>query len=138
MAELDKPSGAGDQTPLMNFDLASAWLRHAEADRGAFLARFATIVAQALPNHAQVQRVRRGLFHKTEEIVGIAVAFDNETFVMRLKDKHHLITEVEKKVRGVVLSTREIDAHSWMTGLMTHVRERTEQARSIAELLATL
>jgi hypothetical protein len=142
MAELEKLSGVGvgadDKAPLMNFDLAAAWLRHAESDRGAFLARFAAIVAQALPNHAQIQRVRRGLFHKTEEIVGISVAFDSETYVMRLKDGHHLTTEVEKKVKGVVLSTREIDAHAWMTGMMTHVRERTEQARSIAELLAAL
>lgn len=138
MGELDKLSGGDSSSPLMNFDLAAAWLRHAEADRGAFLGRFAAVVAQALPNHAQIQRVRRGLFRKTEEIVGISVAFDNETYVMRMKDGHHLITEIEKKVKGVVLSTREIDAHAWMTGLMTHVRERTEQARSIAELLATL
>jgi hypothetical protein len=128
---------AGTAAPL-SFDLAAAWLRHAEGDRAAFLSRFALIVAEALPNHAEVHRVRRGLFRKTEEIVGVSVAFDNETYAMRLKDGQHLATEVEKKVKGVVLSTREVDPHAWMTGLMTRVRERTEKARAMAELLAGL
>lgn len=138
MGKLDSLSGVGDSSTPMNFDLAAAWLRHAEADRAAFLSRFVAIVSQALPNHTQVQKVRRGLIRKTEEIVGISVAFDNETYSMRLKDGRHLTTEIEKKVRGVVLSTREVDAHAWMTGLMTHVRERTEQARAISEMLAAL
>ncbi|WP_133645460.1 hypothetical protein [Paraburkholderia flava] len=144
MAELDRivpvegmTDGVTDK-PLANFDLAAAWLRHAESDRAAFLARFAAIVAQALPNHAQIQRVRRGLIRKTEEVVGVSLAFDSETYVMRMRDGHHLVTEVEKKVKGVVLSTREIDAHAWMTGLMAHVHERTEKARSVAELLSSL
>ncbi|MGN6649581.1 hypothetical protein [Trinickia sp.] len=138
MGKLDSLSGVGDSSTPMNFDLAAAWLRHAEAGRAAFLSRFVAIVSQALPNHTQVQKVRRGLIRKTEEIVGISVAFDNETYSMRLKDGRHLTTEIEKKVRGVVLSTREVDAHAWMTGLMTHVRERTEQARAISEMLAAL
>ena len=133
----DGDSAAANPSP-MNFDLAAAWLRHAEADRAAFLARFALIVAEALPNHAQIRRERRGLFRKTEEVVGLSISFDNETYVMRLKDGHHLTTEVEKKVKGIILSTREIDARSWMTGLMTHVHERTEQARAMTELLAAL
>ncbi|WP_206957226.1 hypothetical protein [Trinickia acidisoli] len=138
MGKLDSLSGTGENDTPINFDLAAAWLRHAEADRAAFLNRFVAIVSQALPNHTQVQRVRRGLIRKTEEIVGISVAFENETYLMRMKDGHHLATEVEKKVKGVVLSTREVDAHTWMTGLMTHVRERTQQARAISELLAAL
>jgi hypothetical protein len=144
VSELDSLSsarngaGAADGNAPMTFDLAAAWLRHAEADRGAFLTRFVAIVSQALPNHTQVQKIRRGLIRKTEEIVGIAVAFDNETYRMQLKDGHHLTTEIEKKVRGVVLSTREIDAHTWMAGLMAHVHERTQQARAIAEMLAAL
>ncbi|QVN23431.1 hypothetical protein [Burkholderia pyrrocinia] len=128
---------AGAAAPL-SFDLAAAWLRHAEGDRAAFLSRFALIAAEALPNHAQIQRVRRGLFRKTDEIVGVCVAFDNETYAMRLKDGRHLATEVEKKVKGVVLSTREVDPHTWMVGLMTHVHERTQKARAMAELLAGL
>jgi hypothetical protein len=138
MGKLDSLSGTGDNGTPMNFDLAAAWLRHAEADRAAFLSRFVAIVSQALPNHTQVQKVRHGLIRKTEEIVGISVAFDNETYSMRLKDGRHLTTEIEKKVKGVVLSTREVDAHAWMTGLMTHVHERTEQARAISEMLAAL
>jgi len=78
------------------------------------------------------------LFRKTEEIVGVSVAFDNETYTMRLRDGQHLATEIEKKVKGVVLSTREIDPHTWMAGLMTQVHERTEKARAMAELLAAL
>ncbi|RDV00227.1 hypothetical protein [Trinickia dinghuensis] len=138
MGKLDGLSGTGDSDTAMNFDLAAAWLRHAEADRGAFLTRFIAIVSEALPNHTQVQKVRRGLLRKTEEVVGVAVAFENETYLMRMRDGHHLTTEIEKKVRGVVLSTREVDAHAWMTGLMTHVRERTEQARAMSEMLAAL
>ena len=138
MGKLDGLSGTGDGDMAMNFDLAAAWLRHAEADRGAFLTRFIAIVSEALPNHTRVQKVRRGLLRKTEEVVGVAVAFENETYLMRMRDGHHLTTEIEKKVRGVVLSTREVDAHAWMTGLMTHVRERTEQARAMSEMLAAL
>lgn len=124
--------------PLMNFDLAAAWLRHAESDRSVFLSRFAAIVAQALPNHAQIHRVRRGLFRKTEDIVGISIAFDSETYVMQLRDGRHLSTAVEKKVKGVVLSTRDVDAHAWMTALMTQVRERTEKERAMVALLESL
>lgn len=122
----------------LTFDLAAAWLRHAEGDRAAFLSRFALIVAEALPNHAQVLRVRRGLFRKTEEVVGVCVAFDNETYAMRLQDGRHLATEVEKRVKGIVLSTRAVDPHTWMAGLMTRIQERTEKARAMAELLAGL
>ncbi|MGG1949167.1 hypothetical protein AB1286_30885 [Trinickia sp. NRRL B-1857] len=138
MGKLDSLSGTGNHDLPMNFDLAAAWLRHAEADRGAFLSRFVAIVSQALPNQTEVQKVRRGLIRKTEEIVGIAVAFENETYLMRLKDGHRLTTEIEKKVKGVVLSTRQVDAHTWMSGLMAHVRERAEQARAMSEMLAAL
>jgi hypothetical protein len=138
MGEPDRLADANESASLTNFDLAAAWLRHAEADRGAFFNRFVAIVSQALPHHTQIEKVRHGLFRKTEEVVGIAVAFENETYLMRLNNGHHLTTQIEKKVRGVVLSTRETDAREWMTGLMTHVRERTDQARSISELLGTL
>ncbi|WP_250452936.1 hypothetical protein [Caballeronia sp. ATUFL_M2_KS44] len=134
----DTDGGLAAAAAPLSFDLAAAWLRHAEGDRAAFLSRFALITAEALPSHAQIQRVRRGLFRKTEEIVGVCVAFENETYAMRLKDGQHLATEVEKKVKGVVLSTREIDPRTWMAGLMTHVHERTEKARAMAELLAGL
>jgi hypothetical protein len=138
VSEHDRQSGAGDITPLANFDLSAAWLRHAEADRATFFDRFVAIVSQALPNQAQIETVRSGFFRKTEQVVGISVVFDNETYVMRMNERHHLTTQIEKKVKGVVLSTREIDAHAWMTGLMAQVRERTDQARSIAELLSAL
>ncbi|MGS0897611.1 hypothetical protein ACVBGC_34715 [Burkholderia stagnalis] len=137
MADLDRP-GASDSAPLLNFDLTAALLRHAESDRAAFLSRFVAIIAEALPTHAQIHKVRRGLIRKTEEIVGVSIAFDGETYVMRVRDGLHLTTEIEKKVKGVVLSTREVNAHTWMSGLMTHIRERTEQAHSLAELLAAL
>lgn len=134
----DLEGGPAAAAAPLSFDLAAAWLRRAEGDRAAFLSRFALIVAEALPNHAQVLRVRHGVFRKTEEIAGVRVAFDNETYSMRLKDGKHLATEVEKKVKGVVLSTREVDPHTWMVGLMTRVHERTEKARAMAELLAGL
>lgn len=138
MSELERVPGADESASLANFDLAAAWLRHAEADRAAFFDRFVAIVSQALPNHARIDTVRSGFFRKKEQVVGISVVFDNETFVMRMIDGHRLTTQLEKKVKGVVLSTRDIDAHAWMSGLMTHVRERTDQSRAIANLLSSL
>lgn len=138
MTEIERLPGVSDAASLTNFDLSAAWLRHAEADRAAFFDRFVAIVSQALPNHTQLETVRSGLFRKKEQVIGISVMFDSDTYVMRMNDGHRLTTQIEKKVRGVVLSTRELDAHAWMTGLMAHIRERTDRARSIAELLSAL
>lgn len=130
------PGGA--ELPLASFDMDAAWLRRAEDDAGGFVARFARIVGEALPRHAEVHTVRRGLFRKTEEVVGVSVSFDNETYLMRLNERGHLVTALEKKMTGVVLSTRELPAAAWMSGLMAQVHQRTEQARGIAELLKSL
>jgi hypothetical protein len=142
MGDLERLSGASagasDASPLANFDLAAAWLRRAEAERAEFFDRFVAIVSHALPDHTRIDKVRSGFFRKKEQVVGISVVFDNETYVMRMNDGHRLTTQVEKKVRGVVLSTRDVDAHAWMNGLMTHVHDTTHQGRAIAELLSSL
>ncbi|GAB2924756.1 hypothetical protein GCM10027093_75340 [Paraburkholderia jirisanensis] len=146
MGDLERLSGvsgsanasASDATSLENFDLAAAWLRRAEADRAEFFDRFVAIVSHALPDHTRIDKSRSGFFRKKEQVIGISVVFDNETYVMRMNDGHRLTTQVEKKVRGVVLSTRDVDAHAWMSGLMTHVRDTTNQGRAIAELLSSL
>ncbi|GAB7537511.1 hypothetical protein [Burkholderia sp. 3C] len=138
MSDAERVMSAGDTAPLANFDLDTAWLRHAQADRASFFERFVAIVSQALPHHAQVHTVRRGLLRKTEHVVGISITFDTETFVMRMNDGHHLSTEVEKKVRGVVLSTRSLAPGAWMQAVMAQVHASTDHARTISELLAGL
>jgi len=91
-----------------------------------------------LPHHATLDIVRRGLFRKTEEVVGLAVAFEDETYRMRLSGNQQIVTEVEKRVRGITLSTKQVQAHTWISGLLTKVHERTEKARGIADLLRSL
>lgn len=138
MSDRINANGAGavsPELPMGHFDLDTAWLRRAEADAAGFVGRFARIVSEALPRHAELVTVKRGLFRKTEDVVGVRVGLDNEVYLMQVDGRGGLATCVQHKVNGVVLSTREVPAAAWMQGLMGQVHTRTEQARGIVDLL---
>lgn len=126
------------QSGLAVFDMDAAWLRRAEADGAAFLSRFARIVVEALPQHASLETMRRGVFRRTEEIVGVIIAFDDDTYRMRLSNRQQIVTEIEKRVRGVVLSTKSTPASAWLSGLLLKIHERTRDTKDLADLLRTL
>jgi hypothetical protein len=136
---VDTATSAPPATPdLSSFDLDAAWLRRAEADSAGFLSRFSRIVGEALPQHATLDIARRGIFRKTEEVVGLMVTFEDEIYRMRLSGSRQIVTEIEKRVRGITLSTRQVQTHTWISGLLANVHERTEKARGIAALLRSL
>lgn len=141
MSDLINANGAGlgsPDLPMSTFDLDTAWLRRAETDAAGFVGRFARIVSDALPRHAELLTVKRGLFRKTEEVIGVRVGLDNEVYLMQVDGRGLLATSVQHKVNGVVLSTREVPAATWMHGLMDQVQQRTAQARGIVDLLKSL
>jgi hypothetical protein len=97
-----------------HFDPGAAWFRQAEQNSAGFLSRFAYLLKEALPQHTTIDIGSFGLFKKTTEVVGVRIAFENDCYAMQTSQHGTLTTLVEKKVRGVVLSTHT--PSRWMRG----------------------
>jgi hypothetical protein len=121
-----------------NFDLDAAWFRQAEQNSAGFLSRFAYLLKEALPQHTTIAIQSRGLFKKTTEVVGVKVAFENDCYSMQTSQHGTLSTLVEKKVRGVVLSTRPVAVDAWMKGLFDSLHQHTQQASAVVNLLKNM
>jgi hypothetical protein len=119
-------------------DMQSAWLRKAEANSASFLTKFAYLLKEAIPSHTTLKVISKGFFKKTEEVVGVMIAFDEEIFSMELNKHNTISTSILREVKGIVLSTKSVSSTEWMSSFFEAMKKNTQQATQVVDLLKSL
>lgn len=116
------------------FDLDAAALRRSETELRAFMEALAVRLEAALPNRVKVERRREGLFSKTARVARISLQADRAAYELSLQ-RGRLLSSRAKLVRGVVLSSAEIELSAWLTEVRQELRALAEQAGAATDVL---
>ena len=98
------------------FDLHAAWLRRAEKDNKSFIEALAVRLEQSLPEHVQVQRKKESLFSRQMHVQKITVRTGGDCYILENSQGGISVSQV-KEVRGIVLSSREVELSDWLKNL---------------------
>ncbi len=98
------------------FDLHAAWLRRAEKDNNSFIEALAVRLEQSLPDHVQVERKRESLFSRQMHVQKITVRTGGDCYILENSHGSVVVSQV-KEVRGIVLSSREVELSDWLKNL---------------------
>lgn len=119
----------------VDFDAASAWIRHAEQQRDGFVSRFAALAKEMLPSQTVVKTKSRGLFSRTRDVVAVRVVVESCAFKLSLEDGF-LQSSIEQRVRGITLSDKNVPIGQWMEMFLSEIGEQAEFARSFCDAAA--
>jgi hypothetical protein len=98
------------------FDLHAAWLRRAEKDNKSFIEALAVRLEQSLPGHVQVERKKDSLFSRQVHVAKITVRTGGDCYILENSRGEIVVSQV-KEVRGIVLSSREVELSDWIQNL---------------------
>jgi hypothetical protein len=130
--EADGVDGQVDQ-----FELLASSLRADRVDLNAFVEALATKLEGALPAQTRVDRKGGGLFSRTKRTERVEVRLEEYLYVLA-RANGGLSTTRGKLVRGIVLSTDDMDLDTWIDTLsrdLSRAAERSESARLALERL---
>jgi hypothetical protein len=116
---------------LQSLDLSAAWLRRVEQDSAAFVQRLGFILKEALPAHVSLNIQRKGLWRKTESVVGVQVNFEDADYTLALSPQSALVTACASKSRGIVLSTKTMPLKAWMEAVIERINATGQQAQAV-------
>jgi hypothetical protein len=118
------------------FDLPAAALRADRAELEASLSALASMLEQALPGLASVERRKVGGFRsKRTEVRRILVELGDERFELLAEDRALQCTR-NKVVRGIALSHEQLTSADWLAALLaalSHTAEISERDRTALE-----
>jgi len=98
-----------------DIDLIMAALRADTADLSVFLDVMAMKLADALPEHTEVERSG----WPRRQVRSVTVDLDDRRY--RLRRAHGIQAEVAHVVHGVTLSTQRLDVDEWLRALATSI-----------------
>jgi hypothetical protein len=109
-----------------DFDLQAAALRADAAELAGSIEVLASVLEQALPQIASVERRKvGGLRSKRRVVQRVAVALGDEQFELRSAAGGLQCTR-HKVVRGITLSHQDLSMADWIAGLIDGVAHRAE------------
>src|SRR5579875_3047241 len=118
-----------------DFDLDAAWIRRAQGDLRSFMEAFGARMQGALADRTTVERKRDGLLSKTTHVR--EVSFRGETGLYKLVfDKGQLRATRAKLVRGVVISTAELQLPEWLAEVRREVQALAGSLGGASDTLA--
>jgi hypothetical protein len=118
-----------------DFDMQAAWLRRFRADAESNLKAFALRLKEAIPELVTI-RENKGFWSRTARVTGIAVDLGNNQYTLELANGR-LRATVAMVVRGITLSTKEIDPGDWFARLSRETRETTAHAKALSQSLTS-
>ena len=120
-----------------SFDLDAAGLRADGADLATGVEVLAAKLEGALPQECRVERRRRSLFDRRQEVRAIEVRLGTNRYALRL-ERGDVSAMREQEVRGVVIKREPLDLASWVQGLADQLREQAATSARAREALERL
>jgi hypothetical protein len=101
-----------------DLDTVAAQLRASSADVPALLELLAYKLELALPGRVVVKRRSVSLFSKQQRVERLEVPLGDHTYAMQRGKDGRIATTKAHVVRGIALSTEELDVDTWLRGLV--------------------
>jgi hypothetical protein len=120
-------------TDAVDFDMQAAWLRRFTADAESSLGAFALRLKEAMPERVTVHSTR-GLFSRSEKITGVTVELGESNYKLEIAGGR-LKTTVAMVVRGIVLSTKNLDPKDWFARLQAETKKVSDHAQTLSQSL---
>jgi len=112
------------------FDLQAAWLRRFSADAASNLGAFALRLKEAMPERVTVQE-QRGFFSKSGKITGVAIDLNENRYLLEMQNGR-LAASIAMVVRGITLSTKQLDPADWFARLAEETQKASAHAQSLS------
>jgi hypothetical protein len=102
----------------VDFDSVAASLHTSGSDLQPLLALLAYKLELALPDRVLVKRRRESLLSSRKQVLRLDVPVGDRTYSMVRARNGTITTSTAHVVRGIALSTDELDADSWLRALV--------------------
>jgi hypothetical protein len=117
----------------LNFDMQAAWLRRFKADAESNLTAFALRLKEAMPELVTVHESRG--FFSGAKTTGVSVELGENRYSLEI-DRGRLKATIAMVVRGIALSTKNVDPAEWFARLADETRKATAHAQALSRSLA--
>jgi hypothetical protein len=118
----------------LNFDMQAAWLRRFKADAESNLTAFALRLKEAMPELVTVHESRG--FFTGARTTGVSVELGENRYNLEI-DRGRLKATIGMVVRGITLSTRNVDPGEWFAKLAEETRKATAHAQALSRSLSS-
>jgi hypothetical protein len=127
------PAGAEDpeEPPGSDFDLVAAQLRADSSDADTFFRVLVTKLSDALGERVVLQR-GGGVFRRERPVTGIDLDMTTAGSGVMLcahRERGGMDCTVARKVRGIVLSTKQVSMAQWVEELVSALSEEARRSR---------
>jgi hypothetical protein len=102
----------------IDFDMQAAWLRRFKSDAESNLKAFALRLREAMP-----------------KLTGVSVDMDENKYILEIAEGR-LKASIAMVVRGIAISTKNIDPAEWFTRLSEETKKASDHARSLSQSIA--
>jgi hypothetical protein len=117
----------------VDFDMQAAWLRRFSADAESNLRAFALRLKEAMPERVTVHSTR-GLFSRSEKVTGVTVELGENNYKLEIAGGR-LKATVAMVVRGIALSTKNLDPKDWFAHLQAETKKMSDHAQALSQSL---
>jgi hypothetical protein len=118
----------------VDFDMQAAWLRRFRSDAESNLKAFALRLKEAMPELVKIHE-SKGFFAKTAKITGVTVELGEHKYLLEIADGR-LKASIAMVVRGITLSTKNVDPAEWFLRLGEETKKATEHAQALSQSLS--
>jgi hypothetical protein len=117
----------------IDFDKQSAWLRRFKSDAESNLKAFALRLKEAMPE--QVELIEEKTFFGKARLTGVSVEIGDNRYVLEIAGKK-LKASKSMIVKGIKLSTKDIDPAEWFAQLSAETQKSSEYAKSLSQSIS--
>jgi hypothetical protein len=116
------------------FDTQAAWMRRFRSDAESNLHAFALRLHEAMPERVSIQQ-SKGFFSRVAKTTGVSVDMDQNRYVLEIANGR-LKASVAMVVRGIAISTKDMDPAEWFAKLSEETKTASEHAKRLAQSLS--
>lgn len=121
-------------TQNIDFDTQTAWLRRFKADAESNLKAFALRLKEAMPELVTVHE-SRGFFAGAAKVTGVTVELGENRYHLAI-ESGRLKATIAMVVRGIALSTKNLDPAEWFVRLAEETKKASEHAQALSRSLS--
>ena len=122
-----------ESSPNIDYDMQAAWLRRLTSDIESNLSSFALRLKEAMPE--RVTLLEKKAFFSAPKLTGVSVEIGEHKYTLEVDGKR-LKASVAMVVRGITLSTKNVDPAQWFAQLSGETLKTTEHAKSLNQSLS--
>ena len=116
------------------FDTQAAWMRRFQSDAESNLRAFALRLHEAMPERVSIQE-SKGFFSRVAKTTGVSVDMDQNRYMLEIANGR-LKASVAMVVRGIAISTKNMDPAEWFMKLSEETKTASEHAKRLAQSLS--